>query len=90
MENDNVNQAPPPDLFDKLNTLADQVKTSDNIFNRRPQQRGLSDFLRNIQIGEVVQLGNFKQTSIYPTARNLGMKFQTKTHNGIVYVKRVE
>lgn len=79
----------PTSPFDE-SLVQERQPESENIFvDTRDKNRGLTKFLKAMQVGEVAQLGEFSQTAVYPCAKNLGMKFRTKSQNGTVYIKRI-
>ena len=56
---------------------------------QRPAQYGLTQLLKRLEIGQHVRLGEFKRSSVYAVARQVGIEVMTTTGtDGIVYVRR--
>lgn len=58
------------------------------VFSRR--KTGLTSMLKSLEVGQMVELGEYSQPAVYPSAKQAGIKCETsKGADGKVYVRRV-
>lgn len=55
----------------------------------RKKEGGVTQKLRNLMVGEIVEITGYKQSNVPSIGRNLGYKLTTASKEGKLYVKRV-